>query len=626
MGGAAAAAVPRQEIPQGGPGCECTSWGPDSEIDWLLVGQTKASLVAGACLAIGLRFAGTSDLGAKRLLIARMRAFRDARRSTLHPALMASLPTRGMDLDRSTLETCQSVVAVSLGMVMAGTGDLSALRILRSLRKRADLETGYGVHMATHTAIGFVFLGGGKYTFDQEPMSIAALLMAAFPRWPTSLTDNRCHLQAFRHLHVLAARHHCVEAVEVDTRQPVDVHVSLEGSRGVEMSMLPRLMLASGDVHSITLRTERYWPVTIQRSAPGDNGPATGRWMQALESSRRLYVKRRSGHLPHRLDGLGAQGAAQAWFPTFTTPSLQHLERLLQIRKVDAGVPTVQRASRAGGLVLAWLRRADAESGGGPLELGTLAVSSAEWAAALCCEPPAPLPSNVYEFDFEDEGDGSLSERFAALLRTSDAVRGPAAPWPPHVRFAHWLHECILESKLDAYPRYVLVYLQTCALSDECAVVPAPLCCGPSSLVCSAMAVDQLLTVELFYRVVRGSIGARHRPLLSEDFLIGRCAVVREAFAEGGPLASPVAAALSEQLAAGAPGAGGRSGRGGGSAALVALFTRLHGLPGCAAANVGNVSGAGSALAVLPRLRRQFPGASVQGLRVLAASLSAGGA
>jgi len=129
----------------------------------------------------------------------------------------------------------QSVVAVSLGMVMAATGDLGSLQILRSLRKRADLETSYGVHMATHMAIGFVFLGGGRYTFNQDPLSIATLLMAVFPRFPVTLTDNRCHLQAFRHLYVLAARHHCVEAVEVDTQQPVDVMVSLQSVRGREL-------------------------------------------------------------------------------------------------------------------------------------------------------------------------------------------------------------------------------------------------------------------------------------------------------------------------------------------------------------------------------------------------------
>merc|ERR1719198_1526078 len=98
--------------------------------------------------------------------------------------------------------------------------------------------------------------------------------------------------------------------------------------------MLPRLMLTSSDVCSITLQSERYWPVAIRRPGPAENA-AVGRWMRGLEASRRLYVKRRSGHLPHRLDGVGAQGAAQLWFPTFTKPSQQHLERLLQIPKAD---------------------------------------------------------------------------------------------------------------------------------------------------------------------------------------------------------------------------------------------------------------------------------------------------
>ncbi|CAE8731889.1 unnamed protein product, partial [Polarella glacialis] len=288
---------------------------------------------------------------------------------------LSSQPKPGMDLDRSTLETCQSVTALALGMVMAGTGDLASLCILRSLRKKAAQETGYGVHMATHMALGWVCLGGGRYTFDQEPLSIAALLMAAFPRLPTSLTDNRCHLQAFRHLYVLSARHRCVEAIEVDTKQPVDVHVSLETLGGTETTSLPRLMLTSGELKSITLRSERYWPVTIRRAAAGD-GPASGRWMKALEASRRLYVKRRSGHLPHRIDSQGAQGAGQAWFPSFIAPELSHLERLLQVPKASGASPA---SGMVGGLMLSWLQHAGAEGGGGPLEPGTLALSAAEW-------------------------------------------------------------------------------------------------------------------------------------------------------------------------------------------------------------------------------------------------------
>eukprot|EP00438_Fugacium_kawagutii_P016925 Skav236415 [mRNA] locus=scaffold4540:48230:59570:- [translate_table: standard] len=133
-----------------------------ADIDWLLVTQTKANLVAGACLALGLRFAGTSNEAARDLLITRLLSFRDAPRSDAHVALMASKPAPD-DVDAITLETCQSTVALALGMVMAGTGalsvppgpprfkgqkvpglqgDLAALRTLRSLRKKGSLETG----------------------------------------------------------------------------------------------------------------------------------------------------------------------------------------------------------------------------------------------------------------------------------------------------------------------------------------------------------------------------------------------------------------------------------------------------------------------------------------------------
>lgn len=584
------------------PAPETLEPGP-AEIDWLLVGQTRVSLITGACLAVGLRYAGTADPSAKRLLTAKLKMFRDARRSAVHPARMASVPTPGMDLDRSTLETCQSVVAVSLGMVMAATGDLGSLQILRSLRKRADLETSYGVHMATHMAIGFVFLGGGRYTFNQDPLSIATLLMAVFPRFPVTLTDNRCHLQAFRHLYVLAARHHCVEAVEVDTQQPVDVMVSLQSVRGRETAMLPRLMLCSRDIHSITLQSERYWPVTICR--PSTSSPAAGRWMSTLEASRRLYVKRRAGHLPHRMDHLGAQGAAQAWFPTFTAPGPQHVERLLQMPE-DAGKV---------GLSLRWLQRSSAD-GSGPLALGTLSMSSAEWAVALCCPPSAPLQKDVYEFDFEGE-DGSLTERFAGVLRAASAREAQGLLRLPHVRFAHWLHECIIASKLIMFPAFLILHFQTRALV---AASRSAVGASPASLLCSAMAVDQLLTLEGFYRAVHSNICAKP-PLLSTDLIINCCDSVRGSFSDGGSLATRLGAALRARFGRHPT----QSSRimASGEVALVAIYMRLHGLQEHEVRQKLS-TWRGSGLETLPRLRKQFPGVSAQALRALSAI--AGGA
>jgi len=46
--------------------------------------------------------------------------------------------------DRPTLEMCLGVISVALGMVMAGTGDLASLRLLRDLRWCIDVDITYG--------------------------------------------------------------------------------------------------------------------------------------------------------------------------------------------------------------------------------------------------------------------------------------------------------------------------------------------------------------------------------------------------------------------------------------------------------------------------------------------------
>ena len=78
---------------------------------------------------------------------------------------------------------------------MAGTGNIEVLRICRCLRSRicqasSNVVT-YGSHLATHMALGLLFLGGGRYCLSTSPESIAALIIAFYPKFPTHSNDNR---------------------------------------------------------------------------------------------------------------------------------------------------------------------------------------------------------------------------------------------------------------------------------------------------------------------------------------------------------------------------------------------------------------------------------------------------
>lgn len=78
---------------------------------------------------------------------------------------------------------------------MAGTGDLEVMRLCRHLGSRLSQLTNsvvtYGSHLAVHMALGLLYLGGGALTLSTSPESVAALICAFFPRFPTHSNDNR---------------------------------------------------------------------------------------------------------------------------------------------------------------------------------------------------------------------------------------------------------------------------------------------------------------------------------------------------------------------------------------------------------------------------------------------------
>ena len=62
----------------------------------------------------------------------------------------------GFLLDKSmrhVVEMCMSIIALSLSCVMAGSGNLDCLRILRELRWKVD-DVSYGSHLTISMAIG----------------------------------------------------------------------------------------------------------------------------------------------------------------------------------------------------------------------------------------------------------------------------------------------------------------------------------------------------------------------------------------------------------------------------------------------------------------------------------------
>ena len=271
----------------------------------------RLNALAGACTSLGLRFAGSCSKPACELLVAQVKQLHAQRQAGAAGGAAAGAAagsgTAATKAAQPTIEMCLGATALALAMVMAGSGDLECLRLLRVLRRRVDGDVSYGYHLAISMALGFLFMGGGRLTLGTSKPAIAALLAAIFPRFPLSPADNRYHLQAFRHLYVLAVEARNVEAVDVDSRKsalvPLTVHLKGDDTPPLRL-VTPCSLPPLASILSVHVSSPRYWVRELQLAttagAEGGSGAAG-----ASTPRRVLWVKRKTGHLAYSADPQG---------------------------------------------------------------------------------------------------------------------------------------------------------------------------------------------------------------------------------------------------------------------------------------------------------------------------------
>uniref|UniRef100_A0A3Q1II57 Anaphase-promoting complex subunit 1 n=1 Tax=Anabas testudineus TaxID=64144 RepID=A0A3Q1II57_ANATE len=269
---------------------------PSEDINMETMAQAQDYITAGACMALGLRFAGSANSDAFDCLYEFARTFMK---------IMSFAGTAAVQTGYYNLQTGLSMILLAMSMVMAGTGDLKVLQLCRFFHKRTGGEMNYGFHMAHHMALGLLFLGGGRYTLSTSNSSIAALLCALYPHFPAHSTDNRYHLQALRHLAVLAAEPRLLVPVDVDSLKPCYalLEVTYKETKWydettVELmapTMLPELHL----LKRVKVKGPRYWELSI------DLSKETQHLKSILSRDGVLYVKLRAGQLPYKDDPQG---------------------------------------------------------------------------------------------------------------------------------------------------------------------------------------------------------------------------------------------------------------------------------------------------------------------------------
>ncbi|TGJ84610.1 hypothetical protein E0Z10_g4140 [Xylaria hypoxylon] len=315
------------------------------------------TILAGLCFSLALRFAGSSNLVVRDLLLSYFHRFYAQCRD---PQPNATFDYKCVQV---AARMCLDVVALSCATVMAGTCDLKVLRILRSLHGRNDPDTTYGSHMAAHMSIGVLSLGCGTQTLNTSNLAIASLLVAFYPVFPDSVQDNKSHLQAFRHFWVLATDPRCLVTKDVATNSPVSVPISIHlksssGSTSSELRTTPCLLPPLSEVSSMRTTSSEFWNIEL-------NFDTHPEYIESFNRTQTLYLRRRpvsDSPFAATIMALGREGGGPSTSPAENAaqplnwlfdqvPTLQKLTHAERSLVLDRGVGGPDVGDAAGTVV-----------------------------------------------------------------------------------------------------------------------------------------------------------------------------------------------------------------------------------------------------------------------------------
>ncbi|KAI8866490.1 hypothetical protein GQ42DRAFT_158713 [Ramicandelaber brevisporus] len=128
--------------------------------------------------------------------------------------------------------------------------------------------------MAWHIAKGFLFLSAGNAApvIDSTKLSNVALLVCSlFPLFPTSPTENRCHLQPLRHLWALTTRRHVLVVRDADDGHSLNEKCQVkiiqhfgDKTRRVQSATLPAVLPDLSSRLGFVVECDGYWPLVQQ--------------------------------------------------------------------------------------------------------------------------------------------------------------------------------------------------------------------------------------------------------------------------------------------------------------------------------------------------------------------------
>ncbi|EGV61847.1 Anaphase-promoting complex subunit 1 [Yamadazyma tenuis] len=240
------------------------------------------NVLGGTCLSIAIKYASTHDKTARDTLLHYLDQM----------MVVAMTPTEKYDqkITCNAATNIQNLLALSISVVMAGSGDLETFRRLRVLYGDTSKDTNYGNYMAINMALGFLFLGGGQYAFGNSNLAIASLIVSLYPVFPNNNSEYEVHLQALRHFWAISVDPRCLIVRDVDTHKPSKIPVTLRLRNGqVKKATSPCLLPSLSSILSIQTDSLDHFKVRIDFGSNPD-------YLEIFKKALTLFVYKRQNY------------------------------------------------------------------------------------------------------------------------------------------------------------------------------------------------------------------------------------------------------------------------------------------------------------------------------------------
>ncbi|KAF9929490.1 Anaphase-promoting complex subunit 1 [Linnemannia zychae] len=257
--------------------------------------QSYYSIHAGACFAIGLRFAGSGNEAAYKCISRHIDMFLELERASQVESYEDSITM-------STMRICLDVVTMAASMVIAGSGRIDFLRKLRKLHKRIKGDTGYAVEPRC-----LVTREASTGAFCPVPVTV-------------HLKPDLCpslQMQSSQEHHIMMEIDHVSSQLSQESdytglNPNVTQDLANTPNLSTKLSMMtPCLLPELSTVSKIEIKGPRYWPITLDLS--NENEDYSQMWRILKSGS--IAVMRRIGHLSYTEDPSGMRGILARPFP-----------------------------------------------------------------------------------------------------------------------------------------------------------------------------------------------------------------------------------------------------------------------------------------------------------------------